>query len=207
MRKFDLLVVGSGMYVCGKGTDGFGTLLPAVFEAVRKGWVGKIRLVTRSQATCEVAVPKVKELRRRMRLEVDVRVLCADMAAEVRTEISRSGSGPTWPSSRFRIICMPRSLSRFWSGTSTGWSPSPWPRVYREQQRVSVPWGPLPGSGPIHHGIFPRRVAAWGHKEYLLAFKIQRWDSIQVVVGSYTSVTLALRPSHAGHTSAPNHGN
>ena len=32
MKKIDIVVIGAGLYVCGKGTDGFGTILPAVFE-------------------------------------------------------------------------------------------------------------------------------------------------------------------------------
>jgi hypothetical protein len=30
--KLDILIIGAGMYVCGKGTDGFGTVLPAIFQ-------------------------------------------------------------------------------------------------------------------------------------------------------------------------------
>ena len=38
-KPFDLLIVGAGMYVCGKGTEGYGIILPAAFEAFRKGWI------------------------------------------------------------------------------------------------------------------------------------------------------------------------
>ena len=30
--KLDILIIGAGIYVCGKGTDGFGTVLPAIFQ-------------------------------------------------------------------------------------------------------------------------------------------------------------------------------
>ena len=39
MTKFkplNILIVGGGMYVCGRGTDNFGTILPAVLEAKKK---------------------------------------------------------------------------------------------------------------------------------------------------------------------------
>ena len=32
MKKIDIVVIGAGLYVCGKGTDGYGTILPAIFE-------------------------------------------------------------------------------------------------------------------------------------------------------------------------------
>ena len=32
-KPLNLLIVGGGMYVCGRGTDNFGTILPAVLEA------------------------------------------------------------------------------------------------------------------------------------------------------------------------------
>jgi len=35
--KINIIVIGAGMYVCGKGTDEFGTILPALFEWKRSG--------------------------------------------------------------------------------------------------------------------------------------------------------------------------
>ena len=32
MKKLDIIVIGAGLYVCGKGTLGYGTILPAIFE-------------------------------------------------------------------------------------------------------------------------------------------------------------------------------
>jgi predicted dehydrogenase len=42
MRPVDVVVIGAGMYVCGRGTRGFGTVLPAVAQAQRDGRVGEI---------------------------------------------------------------------------------------------------------------------------------------------------------------------
>ena len=33
----DILVIGTGMYVSGQGTDGFGTVLPSIIEWKRNG--------------------------------------------------------------------------------------------------------------------------------------------------------------------------
>ena len=35
-KSFSLLVIGAGMYVAGRGTAGFGTILPAVFDWIKK---------------------------------------------------------------------------------------------------------------------------------------------------------------------------
>ena len=36
MKNFDIVVIGSGLYVCGRGTEGHGTVLPAIFEWKRE---------------------------------------------------------------------------------------------------------------------------------------------------------------------------
>ncbi len=38
----DLLVIGAGMHVSGRGTSGYGTVLPAVVQAHRDGLVGRV---------------------------------------------------------------------------------------------------------------------------------------------------------------------
>ncbi len=38
----DVLVIGAGMHVSGRGTNGYGTVLPAVFQAQRDGLVGRV---------------------------------------------------------------------------------------------------------------------------------------------------------------------
>lgn len=45
----NVLVVGTGMYVCGRGTDGYGTVLPSLYESFREGLIKEIAVVgTRS---------------------------------------------------------------------------------------------------------------------------------------------------------------
>ena len=36
MKNINVLVIGAGLYVCGKGTEGFGTILPAIYEWKRQ---------------------------------------------------------------------------------------------------------------------------------------------------------------------------
>jgi predicted dehydrogenase len=57
-----VLVAGAGMYVCGKGVSGFGTILPALFEAHRLGLVGRIAIAATSAASARQAAEKAAEL-------------------------------------------------------------------------------------------------------------------------------------------------
>ena len=41
-KDLSIVIVGAGMYVCGRGTPGFGTILPAVYEWHRRGWRGAL---------------------------------------------------------------------------------------------------------------------------------------------------------------------
>ena len=41
-KPLNILVIGTGMYVCGRGTDGQGTILPAIYEWARCGRLGDI---------------------------------------------------------------------------------------------------------------------------------------------------------------------
>jgi predicted dehydrogenase len=54
--KMNIIVIGAGMYVCGKGTDEFGTILPALFEWKRSGFdLGQVHVCgTTSESAVEV---------------------------------------------------------------------------------------------------------------------------------------------------------
>jgi len=46
MKNLNIVVIGTGMYVSGRGTDGFGTILPSIIEWKRGGnSIGKVVLV------------------------------------------------------------------------------------------------------------------------------------------------------------------
>jgi predicted dehydrogenase len=62
LRPFDLIIVGAGMYVCGKGTDGYGTILPAAFEAWRQGWIKTIHLAAATKKSADFAKAKAEDL-------------------------------------------------------------------------------------------------------------------------------------------------
>lgn len=58
----NLLVIGTGMYVCGRGTTGYGTVLPAIYEWHRQGWRGELYIAGTRTAGIAVLRDKVRGL-------------------------------------------------------------------------------------------------------------------------------------------------
>lgn len=103
---FDVLVVGAGMYVCGKGTDGFGTILPALFEAHRQGLVDRIHIAATSRTSAENAQCKAEALMEYM--GVRPRVLVYPSAVNVDEEAYRLPMA--LPEVRAAIVSVPDRL-------------------------------------------------------------------------------------------------
>lgn len=68
----DVIVVGAGMYVLGRGTYGYGTVLPSLFEAKKKGLVNEIIIVGTKPDNKEIVDQKVAELNLKMGMQVKV---------------------------------------------------------------------------------------------------------------------------------------
>ena len=70
--KLKVLVIGAGMYVCGRGTDGFGTVLPSLYEAYRAGLIEKVCVVATSAPSVKIVERKNRELSARMGFQLPV---------------------------------------------------------------------------------------------------------------------------------------
>ena len=74
MKKLDIIVIGAGLYVCGKGTSGYGTILPAIFEWKRHNEsIGDIHCVSTSAKSSKELFQKVKGLQIKTGINVDVK--------------------------------------------------------------------------------------------------------------------------------------
>lgn len=71
-RGMHVLIVGAGMYVCGRGTDGFGTILPAVFQAKKNGLVEAVYVASRSAESASFAARQAEKLKAVLDVEVKV---------------------------------------------------------------------------------------------------------------------------------------
>jgi len=60
MKRLNVAIVGSGMYVCGKGTGGYGTVMPAVYLRKKKGVVKEIHVASTCPESVSAAREKIK---------------------------------------------------------------------------------------------------------------------------------------------------
>lgn len=71
----DILVCGGGMYVAGRGADGYdGTIMPALLEGRRQGLIGRIAIATTRPATAEAAAAATARLAQAMGVDGTVEV-------------------------------------------------------------------------------------------------------------------------------------
>lgn len=61
-QSFNILIIGTGMYMCGRGTDDYGTILPAIYEWMRKGGHGDVYVAGASPDGINSVKKKVEEL-------------------------------------------------------------------------------------------------------------------------------------------------
>jgi len=74
MKNFDIVVIGAGLYVCGKGTSGFGTILPAIFEWKRQSQnTGDVHCVATSVQSAQELSKKVGDLTTKTGVNVTVK--------------------------------------------------------------------------------------------------------------------------------------
>ena len=63
MKRLDINVIGAGLYVCGKGTSGYGTVLPAIFEWKRHNKnIGDVHCVSTSVESAQELSKKADDL-------------------------------------------------------------------------------------------------------------------------------------------------
>ena len=63
MKSIDIVVIGAGLYVCGKGTSGYGTVLPAIFEWKRLNKnIGEVHCVSTSVQSAQELSKKAGDL-------------------------------------------------------------------------------------------------------------------------------------------------
>ena len=76
MDKLNIVVIGTGMYVSGRGTDGYGTILPSITEWKRRGGaLGKVKLVGTNGMHSRITETKVAELSKKTGVNLELEVL------------------------------------------------------------------------------------------------------------------------------------
>jgi predicted dehydrogenase len=72
VTPLNVLIVGAGMYTCGIGTEGFGTILPTVYEGYKQGLVNKVTIAATNSHKRNDVLEKSRLLGQAMGLDVNV---------------------------------------------------------------------------------------------------------------------------------------
>jgi len=70
-KKQNVLIVGGGMYVSGRGTKNYGTVLPAIFEAKKCGYINKVFIATTNPDSSSYVKKVIKKLSKIMKVYID----------------------------------------------------------------------------------------------------------------------------------------
>ena len=69
-KQMNILVIGSGMYVCGRSTDGYGTIIPAIFEWGKNNKIRNLYIAGTDPEGIRIAKDKIDELKRDMSVKI-----------------------------------------------------------------------------------------------------------------------------------------
>jgi len=72
-KPLNIVIVGAGLYVTGRGSDGYGTIMPAVFEWKRSAPKGEVSIVSTNAQSSAAARERSMELSREMSVMVTPR--------------------------------------------------------------------------------------------------------------------------------------
>jgi len=84
MHKLNILIIGTGMYACGRGTNGYGTIMPAVCEWAKANDIGEVYMTGRSRKGIDAARAKVKKLQKKMNVKLTVKYIPGGYKEAVR---------------------------------------------------------------------------------------------------------------------------
>lgn len=73
MKPLNIVVMGAGMYVCGRGTEGYGTIMPAIIEWQKNNKIGEVSIVGKRPANINAGRVKISRLSKNMRARVKIR--------------------------------------------------------------------------------------------------------------------------------------
>tara|TARA_B100000989_G_C19529102_1_gene468622 strand:- start:3499 stop:4677 length:1179 start_codon:yes stop_codon:yes gene_type:complete len=74
MKNFNIVIIGAGLYVCGKGTNGFGTILPSIFEWKRNNiQSGDVYCVSTSVKSSKELLQKASDLETQTGVKINLK--------------------------------------------------------------------------------------------------------------------------------------
>lgn len=76
-RPLNILVIGTGAYSCGRGTDGYGTVMPAILEWKRANMEGRVYIAGRTPKSISAARRKISGLKQSMGVDAQIDYIVA----------------------------------------------------------------------------------------------------------------------------------
>lgn len=73
MLRLNVVVIGTGMYVCGRGTDGCGTIMPAIFEWKKTNDIGQVYIAGTNLVGINILKTKIRQLMTKINIEVSIK--------------------------------------------------------------------------------------------------------------------------------------
>jgi len=84
MKPINILVIGTGMYVCGRGTEGYGTIMPAICEWKKEESAGNVYISATNQKSIRIARGKIAKLQRNMNVKFPVKYFTGDIKEAIQ---------------------------------------------------------------------------------------------------------------------------
>lgn len=78
MKPLNIVIIGTGMYMCGRGTDGYGTIMPAIYEWRKTNSIGVVYIAGKSQEGINIVKTKIKQLQKEMNVKTSIRYFPED---------------------------------------------------------------------------------------------------------------------------------
>lgn len=115
MKRLNLVVVGTGMYVCGSRTDGYGTIMPALFEWSKIDPIENIYIAGASAKGVSAARSKISELGRKMGVNAAIRYFPEGKTSDKKAYLKAFNA---IPKPACAIVAVPDSLHREVAGAA-----------------------------------------------------------------------------------------
>lgn len=114
-KPLNILVIGTGMYVCGRGTDGYGTVMPAIYEWKKENSHGDVYITGTGSEGIAIAKEKLRELGHKTGLKISIKFF---PEADKNTSDAYKEAIQEIPKPACAIVVVPDNLHREVAGAA-----------------------------------------------------------------------------------------
>lgn len=115
MNRINILVIGTGKYVCGRGTESFGTIMPAICEWKKNDQLGEVYVIGTCPEGTKAAKTKILQLQKEMGVNIEIKYFPQGNKNDKR---SYRGAVRKIPKPACAIVVVPDNLHREIAGVT-----------------------------------------------------------------------------------------